>query len=292
MEPYECRVLADSVYQRGVGLGPRLTTLLVCFPRFILAEFNTHRVFSRNSASSRAVPVSKRIAAVRANPFVPEAFGRNKAGMQAGEDLDAAATALARGQWLSAAEDACTRAEKLSLAGVHKQHVNRLLEPFLFHEVVVTATEWDNFWHLRVSSLAQPEMRRTAEAMLSAYRGSSPELLFSGEWHLPFITEEERSAATVGRSSDAWMELAKLSVARCARVSYLTHDGRRAPEEDLRLHDQLLSAGHLSPFEHAARPFTAAEQRTGADFEGNLRGWVQYRKTIRGEADLLRQKEW
>lgn len=304
MEPYECRVLADSVYQTsrlGVpGVGPRLTTLLVCFPRFVLAEFNTHRVFSRNSASSRAVPVDKRIAAVRARPFVPEAFGRNRPGMRATEDLLDTPAEFARDQWLAAAADACDRAEALASAGVHKQLANRVLEPYLWHEVVVTATEWSNFWNLRCHPAAQPEMRRAAEAMRAAYEASAPRVLSADEWHLPFIDEEDVSRAEADvRAEEGWEEegwrwraadrLVRISSARCARVSYLTHDGRRAPEEDLRLHGQLLEGGHMSPFEHPARPFSAAEQRSRSseEFEGNFRGWVQYRKLIPREADRL-----
>lgn len=286
MDPYETRVLADSISPGGV----RLTTLLACFPRFILAEFNTHRTFSRCSASSRAVPVAKRIAAVRANPFVPEAFGRNRRGMSAAEDLDDVATASAREVWMAQARLACAAAEALSEFGVHKQLANRVLEPFLFHEVVVSATDWDNFWHLRVSAHAQPEMRRTAESMLSAYEGSLPTPLDSGAWHLPFVEAEDADwaadAAAGALPGPAWDLLARLSVARCARVSYLTHDGRRDRLEDLRLCADLLSNGHMSPFEHAAR---VLDQGSYSGSHGNFRApWVQYRKTIPGEADRLR----
>ena len=155
---YRCHILADSVNPAGV----RLTTLSIRFPRIVLAEFNTHRMLSRNSASSRAIPVEKRIAAVRADPFVPAAFGANKRGMQAGDALTGSQADAAREAWIRASLQACERAEEMAHAGVHKQWANRLIEPYSWHEVIVSATEWDNFWHLLISEHAQPEIRAAA----------------------------------------------------------------------------------------------------------------------------------
>lgn len=268
---YKAEVLADSVNRAGV----RLTTLLIRFPRIVLAEFNTHRMFSRNSASSRAIPVEKRIAAVRADPFVPEAFGANQRGMQAGADLDDSGQRLARIRWLNAAKNACMLAEDLAGIGVHKQWANRLIEPFAWHEVIVTATEWSNFFHLRISEHAQPEIRRIAEMMRDAMAASTPQSLKAGEWHLPMLHDDDTLLVDTSAS------LIKLSVARCARVSYLTHDNRRDPAADIALHDKLLENGHMSPFEHAARAEGDVVMR------GNFRGFTQYRKLIPREADRL-----
>ena len=298
--PYECLVLADSIAK-----GVRLTTLQITFPRIVLAEFNTHRMLSRNSASSRAIPIERRIADVKADPFVPEAFGRNQRGMQAGAALDEVDMQTARTAWVIAMELAVEQAHVLSAAGVHKQWANRLIEPFSWHTVIVTATEWSNFFHLRISEHAQPEIRRAAEAMKAAMDASVPAPRESGEWHLPLTREQDWQTVRDPRV------LAKLSVARCARVSYLTHDGRRDPDEDLRLHDQLQANGHLSPFEHAAMvglsPLMLRHEFIDTDcincgcfgpnehtgpctprFIGNFRApWVQYRKMLRNEADIL-----
>jgi hypothetical protein len=289
MTPYaSASVLADSV-----SSGVRLTTLLVRMPRFVLAEFNTHRMFSRNSASSRAIPVAKRVAAVREDPFVPPAFGRNRAGMSAGAALEEEADAAARGVWLRAARLMADCAEELASVGVHKQHANRLLEPFLLHDVIVTATEWSNFLHLRVSEHAQPEIRAVAESMRDAMAASEPRPLRPGEWHLPLVRVEDLDRyGYVTNSADeeaGRLTLARLSAARCARVSYLTHDGRRDPEEDLRLAASLEGNGHMSPFEHPAFVGGPAYGHGGlCEQLSNLRPpWVQLRKLIPREADRL-----
>lgn len=266
--PYRCTVLADSVSEAGV----RLTTLQIRMPRIVLAEFNTHRMFSRNSASSRAIPVEKRIAAVRSDPFVPEAFGANKRGMQAGDALDNDAQRAAFDAWMGACGLACDAAERLANIGVHKQWANRLIEPFSWHEVIVTATEWENFYALRISEHAQPEIRRAAEAMKAAMDASEPTLVGPGGWHLPLVTNEDRVEFYPE-------DCASLSAARCARVSYLTHDGKRDPAADLRLAHQLRTNGHMSPFEHPATPMRVA----AAGFAGNFRGWTQLRKLIPNE---------
>ena len=263
---YRCAVLADSVSPANV----RLTTLQVRFPRIVLAEFNTHRMFSRNAASSRAIPVEKRIAEVRADPFIPAAFGANKRGMQAGDPLTGAQADSARVAWLQAATQACDRAEEMSAAGVHKQWANRLIEPFTWVEDIVTATEWANFYALRISEHAQPEIRTAAEYMKAAMDASEPTLVIPHMWHLPLVTEEDRAEFTP-------MDCARLSAARCARVSYLTHEGKRDPTADFALARRLQENGHMSPFEHPARP------SADAGFVGNFRGWVQLRKTLPNE---------
>jgi thymidylate synthase ThyX len=299
---FDVKVLADSLSPAG----HRLTTLEATFPRFVLAEFNTHRVFSRNSASSRAIPIFKQLRRVLEHPYVPIEFGANQPGMQAGTPLDGEARLAAEREWLGARDDAVRRVlalvagpdevapdEDLAAAlsrieqtyrggerpaswlNVHKQVANRLLEPFMWHTVIVTATEWDNFFNLRCHPDAQPEIRRIATAMRDARDGSEPAALGHDEWHLPLVRPEDREQA------DSLDDLLKISAGRCARVSYLTHAGERDLAADIELHDRLIASGHMSPLEHPARP---------ADDEwwGNFRGWRSYRKTIVGESDPLR----
>jgi thymidylate synthase ThyX len=248
----------------------------VVFPRIVLAEFNTHRMLSRNSASSRAIPVEKMIKSVLENPYVPIHWGKNQKGMQAEEEFTGNDAKLLELEWRQAAHQAVKSAEKFLQLGVHKQITNRLLEPFLWHTVVVTATDWDNFFHLRNHPAAHPEIHRVAELMQYEYENHVPTPKEQDEYHIPYIQEDE----------DFPVEKAvKISVARCARVSYLTHDGKRDPKEDLVLHNRLLSSGHLSPFEHVAKPHKIRPLYTY--YSGNFRGWLQYRKTLPYEQDIL-----
>jgi hypothetical protein len=272
---YEAKIIADSISPAEV----RLTTLQVTFPRFILAEFNTHRALSRNSASSRAIPVKKRIEAVLNSPFVPEKFGRNQKGMQAHEEPISEHNAEeAETAWRFAAKLAAHYAKRLDKLGVHKQWSNRLLEPFSWHTVVVTATDWDNFFHLRCHPDAQPEFQKIAGMMRDVMEASTPVRGAGGQWHLPYITNSN----IVDNPSTEGHHWALISAARCARVSYLTYDGKLDPEADLALATKLLAAGHMSPFEHPATPMN-----TAAEYYGNFKGWMQYRKLIPGENDPL-----
>lgn len=255
-------VVADSVSPDGV----RLTTIEVTLHRFVLAELNTHRVFSRNSASSRAIPVHKQLARVLDDPALPVEFGASQPGMQAGAALTGTAHDEALAAWLAARDEAVRAVERLVDLGVHKQVTNRLLEPFMWHTVIVTATEWDGFWEQRCSPLAQPEIRVAAEAMRAAFDASRPVEVDAGAWHTPYLRDEDGDLDT---------ETAKqVSAARCARVSYLTHDGRRDVAKDLELFERLVSARppHWSPLEHVATPAAPGESPPG-----NLRGWAQLR---------------
>lgn len=271
---YEAKVLADSISNQGV----RLTTLEVTFPRFILPEFNTHRVFSRNSSSSRAVPVKKQLERIKNDPFIPEYWGKNQPGMEAESVLSDTEAEQAKTVWLGTRDNMLESARILQDLGVHKEVINRLLEPFAWHTAIVTATEWSNFFALRINKSAQPEMQKTASDMAKALDDSRPQLLKFGQWHLPLIQPDELEWA--GENPD---DAIKVSVGRCARVSYLTHDGKRDPATDIALHDRLLANGHMSPFEHVATP-----DPTGA-WHGNFRGWIQYRKTIKHEDDYSKR---
>jgi thymidylate synthase ThyX len=261
---YAARVLLDSVGPSGV----RLTTLEATFPRFVLAEFNTHRMLSRNSASSRAIPTAKLLERVESDPVLPLQWGRNQKGMSASDVLDASEEEEAKRVWLSARDAAVAHARRLLELKVHKQELNRVLEPFLWHTVIVTATEWENFFTLRCAPNAQPEIRAAATTMRAALESSRPSEVALGCWHLPLLQDDERSLPVDTQK--------KISAARCARVSYLTHAGKREIEKDVELYERLQADRHLSPFEHVATP------AQGAEFHANFRGWVQMRKEIEG----------
>ncbi len=258
-------MLADSASPAGI----RLTTLEVRFPRFVLSEFNTHRVFSKNSASSRAVPTNRMIERVLQDPAMPLEWGVNKPGMSASESLAPAQAEEAKREWLRARDSAVEHVRVMQQFNVHKQVINRMLEPYMWHTVIVTATEWDNFFLLRCSPAAQPEIRAAAESMRAAFATSTPRSLTEGEWHLPLVQDDERDIPIE--------DLKMISAARCARVSYLTHDGRRDIAKDVELCERLLGERHLSPFEHVATP------STDTTFHANFRGWVQMRKAIEAQ---------
>jgi thymidylate synthase ThyX len=264
---FSARILLDSISPAGV----RLTTMEVRYPRFIHSELMTHRNFSRNAASSRAIPIKKMIEAVREDPAMPVWWGRNQSGMQAFDQIDDATRERAEEEWKRALEDALAHAERLSASDInlHKQLVNRILEPFAWITVILTATEWSNFFTQRTHEDAQPELKHIAQMMLKAYRESEPRRLAVGDWHTPLILPDEESTL----SPEARV---KISVARAGRVSYLTHDGTRDHAKDLELYERLLGGGangHWSPFEHVATPLAS-----GDAWSGNFRGWEQYRK--------------
>jgi thymidylate synthase ThyX len=205
---------------------------------------------------------------VKNDPALPLEWGANQPGMQAAAPLEGENLELAKKGWLRARDAAVAAAEELMAAGLHKQISNRLLEPFMWHTVIVTSTEWDNFYEQRCSPLAQPEIRAVAEAMRTAMDESTPVQRGFGEWHTPYLSDEDTLIED---------ESLKVSAARCARVSYLTHDGVRDPAKDLELYQKLVSASpmHASPLEHVARPAAADEPQLG-----NLRGWHQLRHDV------------
>lgn len=298
--PHSAEILLDSINQWG----HRLTTFEIVIPRIILAELNTHRDKSRNSASSRAIPVKKMIDMVMNNPYIPTTWGKNQKGMSAVEEILGEDALHCNNSWLRARDNAVAEAQTLMDFGVHKQTANRLLEPFMWHTVLFSATEWSNFYGLRDDKNAHPDIQLVARLMREVQGASEPKLLKADQWHLPLITGEDQSLSLE--------ELIKVCTGRCARVSYLTHDGVRDPVEDIRLHDQLLGNGHMSPLEHPARPMTSVEyhdyfsqpkmlwypehkrfiQEQSAKgtnvythFLGNYQGWVQARKLIHFEED-------
>lgn len=277
------KIIVDSISP----MGHRLTTMEVVFHRYVLAEFNTHRLFSRNSASSRAIPVRKQIGRVKNDLALPVVWAAEQKGMQGGDEIEN--PDRAEWMWGKARDAAVVWAEALSQIGVHKSITNRLIEPFMWHTAIISATEWDGFWMQRCSPLAQPEMRAVAEKMKEAYDGSEPTLVDNGRWHLPYIDVDDHSWAStqVPYSIDGLEDrvrygadlLTNVSVARCARVSYLTHDGKRDQLEDIAMYERLVSASppHASPLEHVATPCLGAHDDL---HPGNFRGWDQLRHRV------------
>ncbi|SDH38046.1 FAD-dependent thymidylate synthase [Bradyrhizobium ottawaense] len=326
--------ITHSISQDGI----ELKTALARYPRFIHAEELTHRILSsspdmiveindgvmydrnlsRNASSSRAIPVKRLIEDILLDTAMPISWGKNQKGMQAGEEHDAYIDNPFHGfttdrmgklysreqMWLLARDNAIAVARAYDAAGYHKQIVNRLLEPFAHINVLITATDWDNFFELRDHKDAQPEIQALAKAIKAAFEGSVPDLLQPGEWHLPFITAndrvsyeplpyEARNLAVIGSPYAGMIQvvrpleqLIKISVARCARTSYLTHEGKVPEvEADLRLYNDLVGGRplHASPAEHQATPDVRNHLVDGWEqpsLHGNLRGWVQYRKQL------------
>jgi hypothetical protein len=273
------RITAKIITDSTSKYSPRLTSIQVSFPRIILAEVNTHRVFSRNYRSSRAVPVAKMIEEVRTNPYEPMVWLKNKPGMQASEPMSLEEIGFARTEWLRGAKQAADIAERLMKIGLHKQWANRPLEPYLYVHGLITSVEWENFFSLRKHTDAQPEFERLAEVIKEALAESTPTTLEPGQWHLPYVRDSERSMFDLS-------QLIKLSVARVARVSYFTFEGKEPnPEADLVLYDKLVGSKpiHASPAEAQATPDIASVYKNewlSPYLHGNLKGWRQYRKTL------------
>ena len=292
------KVICDSICKQSKI---RITTLELEYPRFIHSEFMTHRVFSRNASSSRAIPVAKVIQAVIDNPAMPIHWGKNQSGMQAHEELDDSGKESVERLWIDARDCAVQLAKEMSEVGAHKQIVNRILEPFTHIKVIVTATDYANFFALRDHEDAQPEIRELARVMKEAMTASTPQVLKEGDWHLPYLDAEDLSNIyeylKKGRiirdepsGVDTRMMACAISAARCARVSYLTHDGERPTiEKDMELYHHLVHANppHMSPCEHQASPDKLSPGLADwarADQHGNFTGWIQFRHLIKGES--------
>lgn len=263
---FNARILADSINPRGY----RVTTMEWTFPRCILAEVNTHRMLSRNAASSRAIPTQSLIQRVIDNPFIPE-FRENKKGMQAGGVLDDNDAETAVEMWLEQRDRAVEMARTMHHLNIHKQYVNRLLEPWMWCTIIVSATTWENVWKLRCHPDAEPSFQRIAGMARDAMAASMPVRLLYGDCHLPLIDPDELIDNPLKPL---------VSVGRCARVSYLTHEGKRDPDADVELANRLSVSGHWSPFEHVA--YATAELEPC----GNFQGWKQLRKAFMNESGV------
>jgi len=271
-------IIADSINSKG----KRITTFVLEFPRIVLSEFNTHRMISKNSASSRAIPLSKIIKSVKENPFIPSKWLKSHTGMQGFEEISDINQKNAITEWLLARDNAIKHAIQLDSLGVTKQICNRLLEPFLCHKCICTGTEWENFFALRAHPDAEIHIQELAHKMLDAYNQSKPTLLKAGEWHIPFgdnINLPPTIPIPAGLNLDEGVVLRKMMIAtaRCARVSYLNFEGKDDYEADIKLHDQLVKSGHMSPFEHCAQNMEDIWEY------GNFIGWRQYRKQFKNE---------
>lgn len=291
-------MIADSVNPNGV----RITTMELEYPRFIHSEFMTHRVFSRNSASSRAIPVVKVIEQVRNNPAMPVHWGKNQAGMQAKEELKGVELQFAIYQWKSAALEAAAMADTMADQGLHKQVVNRILEPFQLMKVVVTSTEWNNFFWLRDHTDAQPEIKVLAQQMKAAMDSSTPVKLDYGMWHLPYVDtniyEHDGKQYYFDEQGDTidLEQAIKISCSSCAQVSYRKLDTSLDKAE--MIYQKLVESEpvHASAFEHVAKcdiieddddviqPGWTHADKLGNAWSGNFRDWVQYRQLIPNNA--------
>jgi len=265
------KIIADSVSEHT---GKRLTTLQVSLPKILLSELNTHRLFSRNYSSARAVPT---IRFSQLDTFQPLYWGKNKPGMEA-ELEEIENKAEAEKIWNDAIEYCKNAAMQLSSLGLHKQWSNRVTDWFVMAQGIISATEWDNFFEQRIHPSAQPEMCLLATKMKEALDNSTPQKLKYGEWHLPYILEEEKE-----QYKDNTYTLQKISSARCCRVSYLNHEGKKTTiEEDLALFNRLAGASpkHYSPLEHISMPDEkdSFNNYWFPELHGNFDGWIQFRK--------------
>jgi len=321
---YNAEIIADSVSPEG----QRISTIEVEMPRVLLAELNTHRMFSRNSASSRAIPTHKQIRRVLDDPYIPSVWGQDQPGMQGTEPLtDPADIETAEAAWLHARdhsvlsaialmggskqllygangkiftghalEDARKLQERVedlkTQTGIqiadlgfrmHKQNPNRLLEPWVWHIVAITSTEWNNFYGLRTDSHAEPHIQIVAGRMLEAHKASVPSKIDYNDWHLPYVTEDDKHKYSMDL-------LVKMAVARCARNSYQTQSDQKAVDDEIRIYNQLISNGHASPLEHPARPMTP-DELSESEFNGNFRGWWQHRSDVPNSDNFQRQQE-
>ena len=265
----EVRVIEDSLNPYNKI---RLTTLQLRYWRGIHAEFMTHRVFSRNASSSRAIPVSTFLKQVWYDPATPVHWGSNQPGMKARVELTGFKKWFAQFMWKTSGRIVCSLVWITNkVSSPHKQVFNRLLEPWQYISVIVTSTEWDNFFELRNHPDAQPEIQELAREMKNAMDNSTPaERVF----HLPYITNSDYIALGNDNTTGRLMEI---SAARCARVSYFTHD-KQIPsiEKDLKLFNDLVGSIplHASPTEHQASAATTDS------FNKNFKGWIQHRVTV------------
>lgn len=305
---YIANVLLDSVSPDGV----RLTTFEVEYPHAIHKDIMTHRMLSRNFQSFRAFPPEKVIANIVSDPFIPEAFDYRVKGMGQGDALDSLRAMEADAHWRNHIEWSLQSAEKMMELDIAKAQVNFVLQDLTWIRGIITATEWENFFALRLDlndegkPKARPEVFKIASMMKEAMDNSTPELIEYGQWHIPLIGDGYIDAI----QNDTWDKWKKIGTGRIARVSYLTHLGKNDPDADINLHDGLRVDMHMSPFEHVARPFAPDEwddiERAESvlvhygnfatkqqiidqlEFRGNFRGWHQYRKDIPYEENYAR----
>jgi len=278
--------LLKSAVIAGCGQESGITTWMLTYPRFIHAEFMTHRMFSRNAASSRAIPISKMIRAVIDDPAMPVYWGRNRKGMQAKEEHTGIMRWLSIKAWLALRWPAVAGAWLLDKLQLHKQLANRILEPWSHITVIMTTGHAGlmNMFALRDHPDAQPEFQCLAAIMLPIYInagfGSQTQTLHPGDYYIPMVSDQELGSYLTNGKIE---ELVSIACGRMARVSYLTHDGQSSVEADKTLSDRLEMSEpmHASPFEHVA----IADPGGDGSKCGNLpRCWIQHRKRLSRES--------
>jgi thymidylate synthase ThyX len=247
----------------------RLTTFKLVYPSIVHPELLTHKALSRSVSSNRAIPIAKMIDSIEADMAEPVEWGKNMPGMQARELLDETDKKAAMAIWRTAGRQAVKHSRDLAATGAHKQIANRVTMPWQHVSVVLTATDYDNFFALRCHEDADPTMAELAWSMAHTYYNSCPVPARPMAWcHLPFVSAGERATLSEGI-------LLQASVARCARVSYRNHDGSfPILDKDIELARDLQASGHWSPFEHQGMPAAAGSR------SGNFRGWAQFRQTF------------
>lgn len=295
----EAKIIKDSTSWLGV----RLTSMILTYPRCIHSELMTHRVFSRNSASSRAIPHNTLKKSIEDNFYYPT-WTLNQKGMQGKVVDDLKILDKANKNWLELYEIVSDKLNSLSELNIHKQNINRALESFQYIKVLVTSTEWSNFLLLRNHKDAQPEIQELASIIERELRLNEPEYIGVGGWHLPFELNVHR-ALDIQKYTFYTKSLEEIqlisSVAKCARVSYNKFDDIDDFNQDLELYNKLTGSSpmHLSPTEHQAKVPTEAEldgfncyytkKYNNGDpkyiyskgvYNSNLEGWIQYRKLL------------
>ncbi|WP_205937643.1 FAD-dependent thymidylate synthase [Rhizobium leguminosarum] len=276
-----------------------LITMHLHYPDIIHGEVMTHRVFSRNARSMRAVPVATMVKEVREDPFVPWHWGKNQKGMQASEecnelvkigsyweggphnDREVDILKTREEAWRLAANSAADFAENYAHAGYHKQIANRIIAPYTWKHTLITSKSWANFFHLRDHEDAEPHFHDLAALVRGAIRNASYQWLKPGEWHLPYVTKSEMA-------NNPLEVQRQLSVARSARISYAPFDGDFSIAREIERYDLLVGSQplHASPTEHQATPDLFKKVNGKVVFDnpelgGNFGpGWIQFRKTL------------
>ena len=267
------KVIADSINETG----QRLTTFELEFPRLILSECNTHGAIEKNTSSSRAIPVSKMLDHILEQNLKPIYFGSKKSGMQAGNELESISLEVAKGLWEDSLEKAVFYANQLDALGVAKEVTNRITEPYQLIKAVWSATDWDNWFNLRLEKDADPNICMLAFKMHEAMSKSDPILLKKGDYHLPYVeswTEKDTGKKVYSYVDNygeyVWMNLEqaiKYSVASCAQVSYRSEG--MTLEKAEKIWNMLVKSEvvHASPLTHIATPIVKHWDKTGDTFD-------------------------
>lgn len=323
---------------RHAQTGRLVVSLHMRYPRIIHGELMTHRVFNRNARSSRAVPIKTLLGEIRSSAFIPWHWTGAKPGMQgvpnwqekilvkgaAALHVDTDIPVNAEAAWLWGRDLMADLAESFADADYHKQVANRLVEPWMWMDLLVTSTHWANFMHLRDHPDAEPHIRDLAVLVGKALEaaGDQAQILHPGQWHLPYVTREEidrelpawrftSAADAVLRPETTVADLGKMiSAARCARISYKPFDGNSTYEKEIERFNSLIGndAVHASPLEHQCTPDeivtvettywndngdeqapapcrdTKARGGQNPELHGSLTDFVQFRKTVPNEA--------